>query len=82
MMKEYDVSEQAFKNGYEKAKQEVASDIFDKLLSHTSIGIRWLKELISETECEEDKTHLMGRLAELCNTETVVRKLKNNYIGG
>ena len=30
-MKEHDVSEQAFKNGYEKGKQEVAKEIFEEI---------------------------------------------------
>lgn len=30
-MKEHDVTEQAFKNGYEKGKQEVAREIFEEL---------------------------------------------------
>ena len=40
-MKDYDATEQAFKNGYEKGKQEVAREIFeefDKLIITLEIG--------------------------------------------
>jgi hypothetical protein len=65
----------------EKAKQEVAKEIFGELLGFTSSGIRWLKEMINETEDEEYKVHFMGRLGELCNFETVLTEKQKKYIG-
>lgn len=65
----------------DQAKQEVASDIFDKLLSHTSVGIRLIKELINEEENSNVKKCLMGRFNELLGMEKVIAELEKKYIG-
>ena len=64
-----------------KAKQEVAKDILGKLSSHTSIGIRHLKELMADCDNEENKIWLDGKISELCNIEKIISELKKKNIG-
>jgi hypothetical protein len=65
----------------EKAKQEVARDILGELSSHTSIGIRHLKELMAECDNEENKIWLEGKISELCNIEKIISEYEKKYIG-
>lgn len=62
-------------------KQEVARDILGELSSHTSIGIRHLKELMAECDNEENKIWLEGKISELCNVEKIISEYEKKYIG-
>ena len=65
----------------DQAKQEVAREIFDKFECHISTGIRILKDCINDTDAEQVKRHLLGRLHELCGMEKFIAELKKKYIG-
>lgn len=64
-----------------KAKQEVAREILGELSSHTSIGIRHLKELMAECDNEENKIWIEGKISELCNIEKIISEYEKKYIG-
>lgn len=53
-MKDHDITEQAFKNGYEKGKQEVAREIFDAIddliWDYDTHPCRELRDEIAELE--------------------------------
>lgn len=63
-----------------KAKQEVANKIFEQFGSHISTGIRILKDCINDTDTDQVKRHLLGRLHELCGMEKFIAELRKKYI--
>jgi hypothetical protein len=73
---------EGFKNmAVKQAKQEVAREILGNLSSHTSIGIRHLKELMAECDNAENKAWLEGKISELCNLEKIISEFEKKYIG-
>jgi hypothetical protein len=65
----------------EKAKQKVAREILDEFECHISTGIRILKDCINDTDTDQEKRHLLGRLHELCGMEKSIAELRKKYIG-
>jgi hypothetical protein len=65
----------------ESVRQEVAREILDEFECHISTGIRILKDCINDTDTDQVKRHLLGRLHELCGMEKFIAELKNKYIG-
>lgn len=75
------ILEQEANNIIEQAKQEVAKQMIDEFESHISTGIRILKDCINDTDTDQVKRHLLGRLHELCGMEKLIAELKKKYIG-
>lgn len=73
-MKVHDMTEQAFKNGYEKGKQEVAREIFEVI---NDIVESWKVVEYSKETGDVIRTSYNGTMVAKCLAE-----LKKKYTGG